>query len=71
MREMGRGAAGQMRMRGDRLAGPVRAGLGALKAEAMDRAGGIGRQDAAEDPLESKRVERSQHDGCAQGRPTR
>ncbi len=59
-----------MRMRRDWLAGPVRAGPGVLDAEAMEGAGALGRQDAAEESLKGKRIERGQHDGRAQGRPS-
>jgi hypothetical protein len=36
----------------------------------MEGAGALGRQDAAEESLKGKRIERGQHDGRAQGRPS-
>ena len=72
MREMGRDAAGEMRLWRSRLAGPARSRVhDTLLTQPMVRAGGTGRQDAAEDTLKGERIERSHHDDGAQGRPTR
>lgn len=72
MREMGRGAAGEMRPWRGRVVGPVRGRVhDTLLTQGMDRACGSGRQGAAENTLKGERVERSHHDDCAQDRPIR